>query len=64
MAEGHVNHMYSKFLSQAERDYSTFRYCIQNRSLTVGAGYVPMHTGVTRITIIWLHIATKKMSAV
>lgn len=48
MAEGH-----SKFLSQAAGDYSVFRYCMQNRSLATGTGYVLMHTGVTRITLLF-----------
>lgn len=53
MAEGHVSCMYSKFLSQAERDYSIFRYCTQKRSLAIGAGYVPTHRGVTRMTLLF-----------
>lgn len=53
MAEGHIIHMYFKFLSQAEGDYSIFRYCMQNRSLAIGAGYVSMHTGVTMRTLLF-----------
>lgn len=64
MAEGHISCMYSKFLSQAEGDYSVFRYCMQNRRLAIGTGYVSMHTGVTRITLLFGYTLLLKQSTI
>lgn len=64
MAEGHISHMYSKFLSQVEGDYSIFRYCMQNRSLATATGHVSMHTGVTRITLLFGYTLLLRKSAV